>query len=125
MQALSNFLTSALVTLDNTLSTSTSPRPLATGPIRNAKIVEFFLLMVHKIQIRWITCFKTLKEIEIKQQDKYCTVKEVIQFRPATYDELRRQLDLRSDSLGAEMKSNDAGYVHVKGKNRKVSTARP
>ena len=81
--------------------------------------------MVHKIQIRWITCFKTLKEIEIKQQDKYCTVKEVIQFRPATYDELRRQLDLRSDSLGAEMKSNDAGYVHVKGKNRKVSTAGP
>ena len=70
-------------------------------------------------------CFKTLKEIEIKQQDKYCTVKEVIQFRPATYDELRRQLDLRSESLGAEMKSNDAGYVHVKGKNRKVSTAGP
>ena len=66
-----------------------------------------------------------MKEIEIKQQDKYCTVKEVIQFRPATYDELRRQLDLRSDSLGAEMKSNDAGYVHVKGKNRKVSTAGP
>ena len=69
-----------------------------------------------------VTCFKTLKEIEIKQQDKYCTVKEMIQFRPATFDELRRQLDLRSDSLGAEMKSNDAGYVHAKDNNRKVSS---
>ena len=66
-----------------------------------------------------ITCFKTFKEIEIKQQDKYCTVKEIIQFRPATYDELRRQLNLRSDSLGA---SGYDGYVHIKDKNRKVST---
>ena len=68
-----------------------------------------------------ITCFKAIKEIEIKQQDKYCTVKETIQFRPATYDELRRQLGLRSDSLGAVMKSNDAGYVHAKDNKRKVS----
>ena len=63
-----------------------------------------------------------LKEIEIEQQDQYCRVTETIQFRPATYDELRRQLDLKSDSLGAEMKSNDAGYVHAKDNNRKVSS---
>ena len=105
---------------DGTRSVSHSPLSLAAGSIRYAEIPEFLQLI-----IRWITCFKTFKEIEIKQQDKYCTVKEVIQFRPATYDELRRQLDLRSDSLGAEMKSNDAGYVHVKDKNRTVSTARP
>jgi len=46
----------------------------------------------------------------------------MIQFRPATHDELRRQLDLRSDSLGARMKSNDAGYVHAKDNDRKVSS---
>merc|ERR1712131_285657 len=56
-------------------------------------------------------------EIEIEQQDIYCRVTETIQFRPATFDELRRQLDLKSDSLGAEMKSNDAGYVHAKDNN--------
>ena len=65
--------------------------------------------------------FKTSKDIEIKQQDKYCTVKELIQFRPATYDELRQQLKLRSDSLGSEMSSNSAGYLHAKDNQSKAS----
>ena len=69
----------------------------------------------------FIESSKRLKDIEIKQQGKYCTVKELIQFRPATFDELRRQLKLRSDSLGSEMPSNSAGYVHTKDNQSKVS----
>ena len=34
-----NFLTRDFVTLNNTLSISHSPRPLAAGPIRNAKVI--------------------------------------------------------------------------------------
>ena len=69
----------------------------------------------------FIESSKRLKDIEIKQQGKYCTVKELIQFRPATFDELRRQLKLRSDSLGSEMPSNSAGYLHAKDNQSKAS----
>ena len=38
-----NFLTLALLTLNNTLSISHSPRPLAAGPIRNSEVMESLL----------------------------------------------------------------------------------
>ena len=75
---------------------------------------------IYHVQLEFVS--NQVTEIEIEQQDIYCRVTETIQFRPATFDELRRQLDLKSDSLGAEMKSNDAGYVHSKDNNRKVSS---
>ena len=43
MQRLPIFLTRDLVTSNNTLSISHSPRPLAAGPIQNAKIMESLL----------------------------------------------------------------------------------
>ena len=43
MQELTNFLTRDLVTLNNILSISHSPRPLAAGPIRNAENMESLL----------------------------------------------------------------------------------
>ena len=48
VQGLSNFLRRNLVTLNNTLSISHSPRPLAARPKRNAKIVESLLCMIRR-----------------------------------------------------------------------------
>ena len=51
VQGLPNFLTRDLVTLNNTLSISHSPRPLAAGTIQNAKIMESLLRMQQKRSI--------------------------------------------------------------------------
>ena len=50
-QELPNFLSRDLVTLNNTLSISHSPRPLAAGTIQNAKIMESLLRMQQKKSI--------------------------------------------------------------------------
>ena len=42
-RATSHFLTRDLATLNNSLLISYSPRPVAAGPIRNAKIMESLL----------------------------------------------------------------------------------
>ena len=44
-QGLPNFLTRDRVTLNNTLSKSNTPQPLAAGPIRNAENMEYLLCM--------------------------------------------------------------------------------
>ena len=47
LPGLPNFLTRYLVTLNNILSISHSPRPLAAGPIRNAGNMASLLVILH------------------------------------------------------------------------------
>ena len=64
-----NFRTCDLATLKNTLSVSHSPRLLATGPIRNAEIMESPLTIDNSLYPYYNAWFPPIRKASNRSQD--------------------------------------------------------
>ena len=67
VQGLPNFLTRELVALNNTLSISQRPRPLAAELIRNAEIIESLLHMSHMIRLKQFQLYSMRHTFDSRQ----------------------------------------------------------